>query len=208
MFLNDSFSQNDAKLITEAVETESGKNWYMEGICMQSECVNRNGRNYPYSEIRKAVAVAKQQIDQGFPILGEADHPDTLSINIDRISHVIENIYMNGNDAHARLKILDTPMGKVVESLLRNKIPMGVSSRGSGDLDHNNTVSNFEFVTVDIVATPSAPKAYPRSIYESLMDMDGGNKLLNLAGDSVHDVMAQEELAKRIHKFINVLQQK
>lgn len=203
MFLADHLSKTEASIIVEDAAQTADKSWYMKGICMQSELQNRNGRVYPRDEIARAVNEASAKLRNGIAIVGEADHPDTLQINIDRISHSIEEIWMEGNNALAKLKILETPMGELVSKLLKAKINLGVSSRGSGDVDRYNRVSDYEFVTVDIVVTPSAPEAYPRSVYESLINMDGGQRLLTMNADDPHTAAGKRELAQRMHKFIS-----
>ena len=119
-------------------------------------------------------------------VLGELDHPDTLVINVHNVSHIIQEIHMEGNDGVGKMKVLsNTPSGKIVEGLLMDGVPLGVSSRGSGNVDDwNNTVSDFEIVTVDIVATPSAQDARPTPIYEKFQG-GKGQKLLNNAQDYI-----------------------
>ena len=112
---------------------------------------------------------------------------------------------MQGKDGHGKLKIIPTPTGNIVKTLLQSGAKLGVSSRGSGNVADNGYVSDFEIVTVDIVAQPSAPNAYPQTIYESLFNMRGGHQLFELAADATHDKVAQRYLEKDIIKFINDL---
>lgn len=168
------------------------KHWYLDGIFMQGEIENLNGRVYPHSEIELAVNSLKERIDlfkqhKGPAVLGELDHPDTLVVNLDKVSHTIDEIHMEGNDGCGRMKILSqVPCGKIVEGFLAEGIPLGVSTRGSGNVDeYTSRVSDFDIVTIDIVATPSAMDARPTAIYEKLMRNGAGAKLLNNAKDCI-----------------------
>nr|DAF56633.1 MAG TPA: Prohead core protein serine protease [Myoviridae sp. ctWb16] len=171
------------------------KHWYLKGIFIQGEIQNLNGRIYPRHEIESAVNDLSEQIQMHGGVLGELDHPDTLVINVHNVSHLIEEIHMKGNDGIGKMKILsNTPSGKIVEGLLQDGVPLGVSSRGSGNVsDYDNTVSDFEIVTVDIVATPSAQDARPTPIYEKLMYTGSGQKLLNNAQDLINSSSSRYE---------------
>jgi hypothetical protein len=160
---------------------------------------------YPLTEINHAVQQINERIQKGETVMGELDHPEELSINLDRVSHLIEEMSMVGRDGHGSLKIIPTPTGQIVRTLLESGAKLGVSSRGSGNVGNDGSVSDFEIITVDIVAQPSAPDAYPRTIYESLFNMRGGQTLYNLAADATHDKVAERYLAKDIAKFIKDL---
>jgi len=168
------------------------KHWYLDGILMQGEIENRNGRIYPLAEIESAVSSLADRIQlfkegKGEPVLGELDHPDTLVVQLDRVSHTIDEVHVDGNNGCGRMKILSqVPCGKIVEGFLAEGIPLGVSTRGSGNVDdYTNLVSDFDIVTVDIVATPSAMDARPTAIYEKLMADAKGKKIINNAQDSI-----------------------
>ncbi len=170
----------ECNLIREA--SQDGKNLWLSGIFMQSEMKNRNGRNYPLAEIAEAVKQTKQRIDEGSGIMGELDHPQSLTINLDRVSHVITEMWMNGNNACGKAKIIEgTPMGQIAKSLVQAGVKLGVSSRGAGNVNESGAVTGFQFITVDIVAQPSAPNAYPGSVYESVMQAHNGHKILTLS---------------------------
>jgi hypothetical protein len=204
--LREQLSFDQASIVTEAKEDgNGGKSLYMEGIFVQGDKRNQNQRVYPVSEIAKAVKSVQSKIDQGFTVLGEADHPDDLQVNLDRVSHVIERMWMNGSDGYGRLKILPTPMGNICKTLLENGVKLGVSSRGSGNVNDNGNVSDFEIQTVDIVANPSAPDAYPDPLYEAIMNGSRGNILLDVAKATNHDTSAQKYLQEEVLKFINSL---
>jgi len=203
------FSQANLRLEESEARADGEKSFYLNGIFIQGDVKNHNGRIYPSSEIRSAVDDINHRISKGFSVLGEVDHPDTLTINLDRVSHVIENMWMNGSDGHGKLKILPTPMGKVIGSLLESGVKLGVSSRGSGNLDHTGNVSDFEIITVDIVANPSAPEAYPKAIYESLMNMNGGQKIVETARHvNTGSKAADRHFAHQMKKFISELNKK
>jgi len=147
-----------------------------------------------------------EQITGGYSVLGEVDHPDDLKINLDRVSHMITEMWMDGPNGYGKLKILPTPMGKLVETMLQSGVKLGVSSRGSGNVSEaSGDVSDFEIVTVDVVAQPSAPNAYPTAIYEGLMNMRGGQQLLNMSGDATVDNKVNKYLKTEIVKLIKDL---
>ena len=199
-------SHNQANVKSRIVESEDGeKNMFMEGIFVQGGVKNANQRVYPVSEISKAVESVQKKISEGFPVLGECDHPPELTVNVDRVSHIIENMWMDGPNGYGKLKIVPTPMGNIIRTLIESGATLGVSSRGSGEVDGQGNVSNFEIVTVDIVAQPSAPDAYPKAIYEGLLNMRGGFQTWQLAQDVKHDKAAQKYLSEEIVKFIREL---
>ena len=202
--LIEKMSPSQAALVAE--RDNEGKDLYMKGIFIQGEQQNHNGRVYPLTEISKAVKTLQEKIEGGYSVLGEADHPDDLNINLDRVSHVIENIQMNGSDGIGKLKLLPTPMGNICTTLIESGVKLGVSSRGSGNVTESGKVSDFEIVTVDIVANPSAPEAYPDPIYEQLMNHGRkGNVLMDVARATEHDKKAQKYLKEEILRFINDL---
>jgi len=199
-------SHNQANVKSRIVEGENGeKSMFMEGIFVQGGVKNANQRVYPVSEIAKAVESVQKKISDGFPVLGECDHPPELTVNVDRVSHIIENMWMDGPNGFGKLKIVPTPMGNIIRTLIESGATLGVSSRGSGEVDGQGNVSNFEIVTVDIVAQPSAPEAYPKAIYEGLMNMRGGYQTWQLAQDVKNDKSAQKYLSEEIVKFIREL---
>nr|NDG05794.1 hypothetical protein [Oxalobacteraceae bacterium] len=205
---NLTFSQARIEVITEDDAAGKGKNLYLKGICIEGEKRNANERVYPRHEITKAVETINEQIRNGHSVLGEVDHPDDLKINLDRVCHTVEGMWMDGNAGCGKLKILPTPMGELIKTLLQSGVKLGVSSRGSGNVDdRTGHVSDFEIVTIDVVAQPSAPNAYPQAIYEGLMNMKHGHKLIEMAreageGDRVQRYLAQE--VKRLIKDLKI----
>ena len=204
--LKEHLTFDQAKMVTEAVDNgKGGKSLYMEGIFVQGAKQNQNQRVYPVNEITKAVNSVQGKIDEGFTVLGEADHPDDLQVNLDRVSHMIERMWMQGSDGYGRLKLLPTPMGQICITLLENGVKLGVSSRGSGNVTESGNVSDFEIQTVDIVANPSAPDAYPDPLYEQIMNGKRGNILLDVAAANNNDATAQRYLQEEVLKFIESL---
>jgi hypothetical protein len=200
------FSQAKMELLTEDSPDGNGKSLYMQGICIEGGLKNANGRIYPVPEITKAVDTVTKQIVEGYSVLGEVDHPEDLKINLDRVSHMIEKMWMDGHCGYGKLKILPTPMGQLVKTMLDSGVKLGVSSRGSGNVnDANGHVSDFEIVTVDVVAQPSAPNAYPRAIYEGLLNMKNGHRILEIAKDASKDNKVQRYLTSEVTKLIRDL---
>jgi len=200
--LIEELTPGDSNLIEEA--TTDGKNAWLSGVFMQGGIKNRNGRVYPVTEIATAVQEACKRIEESNGIFGELDHPSTLNINLDRVSHAITNITMEGNNATGKAKILNTPCGQIARGLIESGVRLGVSSRGAGNVGGDGSVSGFNFVTIDIVATPSAPGATPHTIYESL-NFANGQKIMTLAESLVHDADAQKYFQKEMNKFIEKL---
>lgn len=174
---------------------------YLNGILMQSECVNGNGRKYPVSEISNAVNMASKRIAEGHFVPGELNHPDVLSINLERVSHIITEMHMDGNNAIGKMKLLNTPMGNIAKGLIEGGMRLGVSSRGTGNVNESGNVSDFSFVTVDIVSQPSAPDAYPNVVREAMEN----NKVLSLAEALVHDPKAQAYFKKEMKAFLEAI---
>lgn len=185
LYLKENLTFDRAQMVVESEGEGEKKNLYMKGIFIQGGVKNANERVYPVSEIENAVQTLNEQIQEGHSVLGEVDHPDDLKINLDRVSHMITQMWMDGANGFGKLKILPTPMGELVKTMLQSGVKLGVSSRGSGNVnDYDGKVSDFEIVTVDIVAQPSAPNAYPKAIYESMMNMKHGHKLLEIAKET------------------------
>ena len=204
--LREHLTFDQANVVLE--NANEGKDLYMKGIMIQGGVRNANQRVYPVNEIGRAVKTLNDQISNGYSVLGEVDHPEGLNINIDRVSHMITECWMDGDNGYGKLKILPTPMGNLVKTMLEAGVKLGVSSRGSGNVaeDGSNTVSDFEIITVDVVAQPSAPGAYPTPIYETLMNARGGMKAYELAQATKHDTKAQKYLKESLINIISKLQ--
>ena len=189
----------------QITESEDGKDLYMAGLFIQGDVKNQNGRIYPKNEIAKAVESVRTRLSKGETVMGELDHPEELQINLDRVSHIITDMHTDDSNGLGKLKIIETPMGNIAKALLKAGAKLGVSSRGSGNVNESGKVSDFDIVTVDIVAQPSAPDAYPKTIYESLYNMRGGAVLHDIAASVTHDKSAEKFLMKSINDLINEL---
>jgi len=168
------------KLIREEIEsveilteTVGGKkNLFIKGVFLQSEMVNRNGRLYPFNIMEKEVSRYNKDYVQKGRALGELGHPDGPTVNLDRVSHKITDLKQEGKNFVGKAQILSTPMGKIAESLLKDGVTLGVSSRGIGSLKDNTkgykeVGEDFMLATAaDIVADPSAPDAFVQGIME------------------------------------------
>jgi len=197
------YSHDKANLLVES--SADGKDLVMSGLFIQGDVKNQNGRVYPTNEIARAVKSIQDRLDEGETVLGELDHPEELQINLDRCSHMITNMEMQDANGYGKLKLLDTPMGNIAKTLLTSGAKLGVSSRGSGNVNESGRVSDFDIVTVDIVAQPSAPVAYPKAIRESLFNMQGGGVIHDIAEAVTHDKGAQKHLSREILNFIREL---
>jgi Prohead core protein serine protease len=193
---------DQAQIKTE--RANEGKDLYLKGLFIEGDKKNHNERVYPRAEIQRAVNQINEQIKGGYSVLGEVDHPANLRINLDRVSHMIESMWCEGSNGYGKMKILPTPMGNIVKAMLESGVKLGVSSRGSGEVNEGDgKVSGFEIVTVDIVAQPSAPNAYPTAVYEGLMNMNHGHKLLGVAAEVNQDRKAQRYLQSELTRLIN-----
>jgi len=203
---NLNFDRAGITILSEDSADGKGKDLYMKGIFIEGGVKNANQRVYPVHEIEKAVSSINEQLKGGYSVLGEIDHPDDLKINLDRVSHMITEMWMDGPCGFGKLKILPTPMGELAKAMITAGVKLGVSSRGSGQVNEGSGhVSDFEIITVDIVAQPSAPHAYPKAIYESLMNMRGGQQVLGIAADASQDRRVQKYLQEGIIRLIKDL---
>ena len=204
--LAEHLSYDQAQIVLESEEGSDGKkSLHLNGICIQGDIRNQNQRVYSSQEIGKAVKTLNEQISGGYSVLGEVDHPQDLKINLDRVSHMITKMWMDGPNGYGKLKILPTPMGQLIETMLTSGVKLGVSSRGSGEVDQTGNVQGFEIITVDIVAQPSAPGAYPTPVYEHLMNQSGGYNVLKIAQEVRGDIKAQQYIAESLKRIISGL---
>jgi hypothetical protein len=194
------------RLITEQIDqdleffveaTEAGKkNLYISGIFMQSEAKNRNGRIYEKKILESAVdKYIDSQVLKGRAV-GELNHPDTPTINLDKVSHLITKLEWNGNDVVGKAKILETPMGNIARSLIEGGVKLGVSTRGMGSLIQKNGSNyvgeDFMLSTVDIVQDPSAHSAFVEGI------MEGAEWVYDAVANSW---LKQEKLAETVREL-------
>lgn len=164
--------EQDIQFITEAAE-DGKKNYFIEGIFMQGDIKNRNGRKYPINTLMREVSRYDKEFIQKNRAYGELGHPNGPTINLDRVSHMIKELRQDGNNIIGKAKIMDTPMGKIVKSLMDEGATLGVSSRGMGTLkqerDCNVVQDDFQLATAaDIVADPSAPEAFVEGVMEGV----------------------------------------
>jgi len=186
----------------EAMITESRDqtgSLFLAGRMMAAEQRNLNGRNYPLSEISRAVQNINLRLKEGHHIPGELNHPSDLNINLANVSHIITEAWMEGNNAVGKCKVLNTPSGLIVKALIEGGFKPGVSSRGTGNVNHQGMVEDFQFVTLDIVAQPSGPGCYPDIIREAVEN----TKVKTLAEAVLEDEKAQDHFKKAIYKFMN-----
>lgn len=163
----------DIHVIKEAKETDGKKNYYIEGIFLQGDIKNRNGRKYPVNVLEKEVHRYNENYILKNRAFGELGHPNGPSINLDRVSHMIKEIRKDGSNFIGKAKIMETPMGEIVKNLLDDGACIGVSSRGMGTLKEKDGIMEvqddfFLATAADIVADPSAPDAFVNGIMEGV----------------------------------------
>jgi hypothetical protein len=201
--LAEHLSFDQAQIVLERDESSDGKkSLHLNGICIQGDIRNANQRVYSSQEIGRAVKTLNEQISGGYSVLGEVDHPQDLKINLDRVSHMITKMWMDGPNGYGKLKILPTPMGQLIQTMLESGVKLGVSSRGSGEVDSQGNVQGFEIITVDVVAQPSAPGAYPTPVYEHIMNNKGGYQAFRIAQEVQGDIKAQKYIAESLKRII------
>jgi len=171
MKLISEYTDQRLEVLTEA-KKNGGKKYYIEGIFAQAEQKNRNGRVYPKPVMEKAVGkYVTEQVSKGRAV-GELNHPEGPTVNLDKVSHKIESLQFDGNDVVGKASILDTPMGKIVEGLLSGGVNLGVSTRGMGSLQQSNggvvVKDDFLLNAIDIVQDPSAPSAFVNGVMEGV----------------------------------------
>ena len=165
------YNEQDIECIVEAKE-DGTKNHFIEGVFMQSEAKNRNGRIYPKAIMEGAVdKYVTEQVSQNRAV-GELNHPEGPTVNLDKVSHKITELSWKGNDVVGKAQVLDTPMGNIVKGLLEGGVQLGVSTRGMGSLEEKSGImyvkDDFVLNTVDIVQDPSAPTAFVNGIMEGV----------------------------------------
>jgi hypothetical protein len=205
--LTERLTFDQAGMVVEAMQPDeegATKSLYMKGIFIQGGVRNFNERVYPVREIGKAVDRINEILGKGESVCGECDHPEELTINLERVSHLITKMWMEGNNGMGTLKIIPTPMGQLIRTLIEAGVKLGVSSRGVGNVDDRGEVSGFEIITVDVVARPSAPDAYPKPVYESF-NTKRGRIIEDLANAAVSDPMAMRFLKQEMLRVIGDL---
>lgn len=189
------------EVITEANADTGKKSYFIEGIFMQGDVKNRNGRIYPSQTLEKEMTRYQKEFIEPKRALGELGHPDGPTINGDRVSHLITSMKREGNDFYGKAKILGTPMGEIVKSLLDEGVKIGVSTRGLGSVRERNGImevqNDFHLSTVDIVTDPSAPNAFVNGI------MENREYYYDIASGSWRATEVIEEIVEEVEKKIN-----
>lgn len=198
----------DVRLVTEAA-ADGKKNYFIEGIFMQAEQKNRNGRVYPMETLSREVKRYCVELVEKKRALGELNHPQGPTVNLDKVSHLITELTFRGNDCYGKAKVLDTPMGRIVKSLIDEGAQLGVSSRGMGSIKDiggiNEVQQDFMLSAVDIVADPSAPSAFVNGIMEGAEWVwDNGilrEKQINEYRKEIERTSRNEREQKALHIF-------
>ena len=205
------------KLITEMyddfqilTEGKNGKDMKIQGVFMQAETKNRNGRIYPFGVLEKEVKRYNKELVEKKRAFGELGHPEGPTVNLDRVSHMIEELVPEGNNIIGKAKILDTPNGKIVKELLNAGAKLGVSSRGMGTLEKrgqtNYVKDDFFLATAgDIVADPSAPKAFVEGIMEGKEWIWDNGILKESEVAKIHRVASANKQAEAFEMFLSKL---
>jgi len=172
MKLISEYTESNIEVIVEAAKDGKGKKYIIEGIFAQANTKNRNGRIYPTEVMESAVGkYVGDQVSKGRAV-GELNHPEGPTVNLDKVSHKIENLEMKGNDVLGKATILETPMGQIVKGLLDGGVKLGVSTRGMGSLENRGNAMvvkpDFLLNAVDIVQDPSAPSAFVNGVMEGV----------------------------------------
>ncbi len=192
---------NDVEYIVEG----KGKQQYIKGVFMQSDVKNQNGRIYPFPVLQREVKNYSKKFVKEGRALGELGHPMGPTINLDRVSHLITELYEDGKNFVGKAKIMDTPNGKIVKNLLESGVKLGVSSRGLGTVKTNKSGVNevqkdFVLSTVDIVADPSAPAAFVNGIMEG-KEFSATGEVEDYIKKDVHSTHSRELDAKKLEIF-------
>ncbi len=185
--------------IIEEENLEEGKakekSFYISGPYLQADVKNGNGRTYPQKVLEGQVQTYSSTRIKDNRAMGELGHPSTTEINLDRVSHLIKELKMDGKNGIGKSLVMDTPMGKIAKSLIESGVKLGVSTRGVGTLKENIVQNDFRLITVDIVADPSAPDAFVNGILESQTEWIMENGIL-----VEKDI---EELVENLNKYAN-----
>ena len=205
------------KLITEMyddfqilTEGKNGKDMKIQGVFMQAETKNRNGRVYPFGVLEKEVNRYNKELVEKKRAFGELGHPDGPTVNLDRVSHLIEELVPEGNNIIGKAKILDTPNGKIVKELLNAGAKLGVSSRGMGTLEKkgntNYVKDDFYLATAgDIVADPSAPEAFVEGMMEGKEWIWDNGILRESEVARIHRLASANKQAEAFESFLSKL---
>ena len=195
--LREYVSFQDIKLISEDVEGK--KNYFLKGPFLEANVKNRNGRKYMQETLEREVKDFNESKIKTHRSMGELDHPPEPTINLDRISHIITELNMDGNIGYGVAKLLNTPMGNIAKALVDDGIQLGMSTRGVGTLDGDMVKDDYKLITVDIVADPSAPTAFVEGVLENRDYIVGENG--EIVEAAVKKLKADMDKATRQHMY-------
>jgi len=198
---------NTTETIVESVGGDGRKKTYLSGIFMESGVKNRNGRIYDKSEMAIQVAKINEAAARGEFVLGELDHPNGCEIKLENVSHKIIQLRTDGDKVYGKAEVIEAhPKGQILKSLLDSGVRVGVSSRGTGQVNESTgIVKNFNLVTIDAVATPSCRTAFPETIREQLEMYKRGEMINELAEAVINDQKAQKYFQEEMRRFISTL---
>lgn len=165
--LTEYVSYENLQVVSEAVEGSNEKHYYLKGPFLEANVKNRNGREYMLETLTREVKDFYANKIKTNRSIGELDHPPEPTINLDRISHMITDLEMKDNIGYGVARLLNTPMGKIAQSLVADGVQLGMSTRGVGTLDGDMVQDDYKLITVDIVADPSAPSAFVEGVLEN-----------------------------------------
>ena len=166
--LTEFVDMNSLSIITERAEGTHDPIYKIKGIMLQAEAKNKNGRMYPLAILEKEVKRYSDEKIKTRRAMGQLEHCQDPQIHLDRVSHLIEDLHMEGNDGFGTAKLIDTPMGRIAMTLVKENILLGMSTRGVGTMESNGTVNpDYQIAAIDLIADPSAPKAFVEGIVES-----------------------------------------
>ena len=206
--------EENENVIVESVTEGSGpgKSYFIQGVFLQANLQNRNGRVYPMDILEKEVARYNQAYVSQHRALGELGHPDGPTINMERTSHLIKELYREGNNFIGKAKILDTPYGKIVKALIDEGVKLGVSSRGMGTLKERNGVQEVQHdfylaTAADIVADPSAPSAFVQGVMEGKEWVWNNGLLTEMKIDTIRQNLnkkgSEKDILEAFSTFLN-----
>lgn len=189
--------------------SKDSKKTYLRGIFMEYGTENRNKRVYQKDEMLREMDRVNTEASANRHVLGELDHPNTLEIKLENVSHRIMNLWEEKGKIYGKAEVLNTPKGNILKALILDGVTVGVSSRGSGSVNpKSGLVENFSLRTVDAVATPSCRSAYPETIQEQLEFYKRGEIITDLSEAAIYDPSAQKFFEQEMKKFIASLYSK
>jgi hypothetical protein len=188
--LTEFLSFDKIEVLTEKIENSEEKTYKLKGPFLEAETKNKNGRIYSIDTLVREVKDFYETKILKKRSMGELDHPENPQINLERVSHIIEDLKMDGNTGIGVAKLIDTPMGRIAQTLVKEGVVVGMSTRGVGTLDGDRVKEDYKLITVDIVADPSAPNAFVEGVLENK------NFIIGKDGEIVEEAI--ENLQKQV----------